>query len=211
MLLRVLRILRILRILRLLKGAKDLRDLIVTMVLSFPSLLNVGSLLALILFIFSVLGVTMFTFVAHGDPISDAHGGISSMRNFDTLGNAFLVLLQCLTGDGWSTVMADAMKSEESGRCSEDAGDCGSVAAIPFFISFQVRAALLLASPASFSPAHFTSSLPLLLISPARTPLLPSLHLLSTSLPPDHRLLHLPQPRRRRHPRELCDALLCEP
>ena len=52
MLLRVLRILRILRILRLLKGAKQLRDLIVTMVLSFPSLMNVGSLLALVLFIY---------------------------------------------------------------------------------------------------------------------------------------------------------------
>ena len=48
MLLRVMRILRILRIMRLLKGAKQLRDLIVTMVLSFPSLLNVGSLLCLI-------------------------------------------------------------------------------------------------------------------------------------------------------------------
>ena len=47
MLLRVLRVLRILRILRLLKGAKQLRDLIVTMILSFPSLLNVGSLLCL--------------------------------------------------------------------------------------------------------------------------------------------------------------------
>lgn len=61
MLLRVLRVFRILRILRLLKGAKELRDLIVTMILSFPSLLNVASLLALVLFIFSVLGVNLFT------------------------------------------------------------------------------------------------------------------------------------------------------
>merc|ERR1719424_2405677 len=52
MLLRVLRVFRILRILRLLKGAKQLRDLIVTMILSFPSLINVGSILALIMFIY---------------------------------------------------------------------------------------------------------------------------------------------------------------
>ena len=77
MLLRVMRILRILRILRLLKGAKELRDLIVTMVLSFPSLLNVGSLLALVIFIYAVLGVNMFTFIAHGDPIADAAAGIN--------------------------------------------------------------------------------------------------------------------------------------
>jgi hypothetical protein len=56
MLLRVLRILRILRILRLLKGAKELRNLLVTMILSFPSLLNVGSMLALVVFIYAVLG-----------------------------------------------------------------------------------------------------------------------------------------------------------
>ena len=89
MLLRVLRVLRILRILRLLKGAKELRDLIVTMILSFPSLLNVGSLLALILFIYSVLGINLFTFVAHA-----GSGGISDIRNFDTLGSAFLILMQ---------------------------------------------------------------------------------------------------------------------
>merc|ERR1719424_79526 len=52
MLLRVLRVFRVLRILRLLKGAKELRNLIVTMILSFPSLINVGSILALIMFIY---------------------------------------------------------------------------------------------------------------------------------------------------------------
>ena len=148
MLLRVMRILRILRILRLLKGAKELRDLIVTMVLSFPSLLNVGSLLALIMFIYSVLGVNLFTFVAHGDPISEAHGGINYQRNFDTFNNAFLLLLQCLTGDGWSSVMADAMKDEASGKCVMAEGNCGSPASIPFFITFQVCMA---------APFHLTS------------------------------------------------------
>ena len=74
MLLRVLRVLRILRILRLLKGAKDLRDLIVCMILSFPSLVNVCGILALIVFIYAVLGVTMFTFVAHNDNITEVCG-----------------------------------------------------------------------------------------------------------------------------------------
>ena len=64
MMLRVLRIFRILRIMRLLKGARGLRDLMVTMVLSFPSLLNVGSLLALIIYMYAILGVQLFTFLA---------------------------------------------------------------------------------------------------------------------------------------------------
>ena len=45
MLFRVLRLFRILRILRLLKSkrAKGLRDLMITMLLSFPAMANVGS------------------------------------------------------------------------------------------------------------------------------------------------------------------------
>jgi hypothetical protein len=143
MLLRALRVLRVLRILRLLKGAKQLRDLIVTMVLSFPSLLNVGSLLALIVFMFAVLGVNMFTFVAHGDPLRGFHGGINAQRNFDGLGNALLVLLQCLTSDGWSSVMADAMQDEAGGACSDAAGDCGTLLAVPYFIAFQIVGSFL--------------------------------------------------------------------
>ena len=70
--------------------------------------------------------------------IEDAHGGINDQRNFDTLGATFLVLLQCLTSDGWSTVMAAAMKDEESGGCSDARGDCGTPAAVPYFLSLQV-------------------------------------------------------------------------
>ena len=56
MLLRVLRILRILRILRLLKGQKQLRNLISTIILSFPALINVAQMIALVIFMFSILG-----------------------------------------------------------------------------------------------------------------------------------------------------------
>ena len=163
MLLRVMRILRILRILRLLKGAKQLRDLILTMMLSFPSLLNVVSLLCLILFIYAVLGVSLFTFVAHGDPVLDHHGGINVQRNFDTFGNAVLVLLQCLTSDGWSTVMADAMMREADGRCLESEGNCGTDAAIPYFVSYQIIGSFILLNLVvavileNFSTLYFTS------------------------------------------------------
>ena len=65
MVLRVMRVFRILRVLRLLKGprAKGIRQLVMTLVLSFPSLVNVASLLALISFIYAVLGVVLFTFL----------------------------------------------------------------------------------------------------------------------------------------------------
>ena len=137
-LIRVMRMLRIIRILRLLRSAKALRDLIMTTILSFPSLVNVGSLLALIIFMYSVLGVQLFTFLNHDQPFVGIHSGINELRNFATVGSSALLLFQCLTGDGWSGLMADAMIDESSGRCSYADGDCGSVVAVPYFISFQI-------------------------------------------------------------------------
>ena len=131
MLLRVLRVLRVLRIIRLLKNAKELRNLIMTMIYSFPSLVNVCAVLALIVFMYSVLGVDLFTFIAHQENIDD-------WRNFETLTNAALLLFQCLTNDAWSGLMADAMVEAHTGACSVDEGTCGSWIAIPYFISFQV-------------------------------------------------------------------------
>ena len=66
-LLRVLRVARVLRILRLLKNLKGLRDLVFTLVLAFPGLINVGALLGLVMFMYAVLGMNVFTFVMHGD------------------------------------------------------------------------------------------------------------------------------------------------
>ncbi|KOO32672.1 voltage-gated ion channel superfamily [Chrysochromulina tobinii] len=133
MVLRVLRVLRILRILRLLKGAKELRNLIVTMVLSLPSLVNVGAMLALLTFIFAVLGQNLFPFLKHQD-------SINSMRNFESLGSAMLLLFQCLTGDGWSSLMTEAMLSPQSGKCNNELEhpNCGSDVAVPYFISFML-------------------------------------------------------------------------
>ena len=91
---------------------------------------QVCGVLALIIFIYAILGVDFFTFVAHQQNIND-------YRNFDDLGHAGLLLFQCLTGDAWSALMTDAMVADGAG-CSEGAGDCGSWIAIPYFISFQV-------------------------------------------------------------------------
>ena len=139
MLLRILRVARIMRILRLLKGFKGLRDLLMTMVLSFPSFVNVGGLLLLVTFIYAVLGVQLFTFVKSGEAMND-------QRNFDSFPSAYLVLLQCLTGDNWSGLMYDAMVGPERG-CDPDAQpvtDCGSALAIPFFISYTILGAFVL-------------------------------------------------------------------
>jgi hypothetical protein len=131
-LLRVLRVLRVLRILRLLKNLKGLRDLVFTLILAFPGLINVGALLLLVMFIYAVLGMNIFTFVMHGDVLNDN-------KNFETFGSACLVLFQCLTCDGWSEFMDDLLVDEHRG-CDPNASpsDCGTPLSLPFFISWTV-------------------------------------------------------------------------
>jgi hypothetical protein len=109
MMLRILRVLRVLRLVRLVKNAKGVLDLVVTLILSFPALMNVAGLLGLVLFMYSVLGTNLFTYVLLPGMELNAH------RNFWSVPSAFLVLFQCLTNDAWSLVMDDLTVTPERG------------------------------------------------------------------------------------------------
>lgn len=65
-LIRVIRVFRITKILRLVKSLKGLQKLIETIIISLPSLLNVGALLFLIMFIYSILGCFLFKNISEG-------------------------------------------------------------------------------------------------------------------------------------------------
>jgi len=59
----VVRAFRILRVLKLIRKAKNLQKILNTFLLAIPELANVGALLFLFLFLFSVLGVFLFSAV----------------------------------------------------------------------------------------------------------------------------------------------------
>ena len=64
----VVRTFRIGRICRLVKGAEALNQLFNTLILTIPGVVNIGSLLILLYFIFSILAVQLFATVGfHGD------------------------------------------------------------------------------------------------------------------------------------------------
>ena len=126
MLLRVLRIARLLRILRLLRSFAGLRNVLMTLFLSFPSFLNVAALLALVIFMYAVLGVQLFYGVEPGVLLRGS-------RTFQDVGSASQLLFQCLTGDGWSAMMLDATAAS-------------SGFAYGYFISFILLGLLVLAN-----------------------------------------------------------------
>ena len=105
-----------------------------TIIISVPALLNVIALLLLVSFIYSVLGVNIFTFVMKPGEQLDAQ------RNFDSVSSAALVLFQVLTNDQWSVMMNDLMIGPERG-CHPDVypTDCGSsFAPVLFFFTFKL-------------------------------------------------------------------------
>ena len=110
-----------LRAMRLVQHAKGLSNLVKTIVLSVPSLLNVLSLLSLIVFIYSALGVELYAFVERGPLFTD-------QRNFEYFGSALLFSFQCLTGDGWSGLMNEALLDDS----------LSPMLTVTFFVSFQV-------------------------------------------------------------------------
>ena len=134
----LLRLGRLLRIVRVLRSYKRMRDLILTIAWMIPSILNVGLLLSILMYVYAILGRQLFAFLAGPEAGGGVNGGITEERNFQTFGSSLLVVFQVLTEDGWSKIMADAMLVEENGECVQALGNCGTLAAIPFFISFHL-------------------------------------------------------------------------
>ncbi|KAE9001800.1 Sodium channel protein type 5 subunit alpha [Phytophthora rubi] len=96
----LVRVFRVTRILRLVKASKSIRQILVTLYIALPGLSNITSILFLMLFIYSTMGVQIFAKVALSDNI-DSHA------NFQDFGNGFLFLLRAATGEAWNSCMHD--------------------------------------------------------------------------------------------------------
>jgi hypothetical protein len=147
MIMRIFRILRILLIVRVPRKFRRFRDLVLTVVYMLPSILNIGMLISILMYVYAILGRQLFARLAGPEAGGGANGGITNERNFQTLGSSLLIVSQVLTEDGWSKVMADCLLNDDerfSGMCSYEVGDCGSVVAVPYFISCHLFGSLVL-------------------------------------------------------------------
>ena len=70
-----------------------------TLMISFPAMANIGSLLLLLNLIYSVLGVYLFA------EVMPTPGLIDSVTNFQTVGKAFITLIRIMTGEEWPKLM----------------------------------------------------------------------------------------------------------
>ncbi|XP_055360673.1 sodium channel protein type 4 subunit alpha A [Betta splendens] len=102
---RVIRLARIGRILRLIKGAKGIRTLLFALMMSLPALFNIGLLLFLIMFIFSIFAMSNFAYVKK-------EAGIDDIFNFETFGGSIICLFQITTSAGWDGLLLPMLNRE---------------------------------------------------------------------------------------------------
>ncbi len=88
----IIRAFRIARIFRLIKRAKSLKLVFDTFIVTLPALANVGSLLLLLIYLYAVLGVQLFSDIKRNGYLSDG-------ANFESFSKAFLTLFIFATGD----------------------------------------------------------------------------------------------------------------
>ena len=125
----VLRVFRIARIFRLLAKFKGLTNLFLAIVQALPTILNVGTVLFLVYFIYAILAMNLFGTVKRGDFLSDR-------ANFETFGVSLLTMFRMSTGESWNGIMMDCRVMPPD---CEEGVDCGNHTMAPvFFISFQV-------------------------------------------------------------------------
>lgn len=94
----VIRAFRLGRMLRLFRRMRSLKLIFQTFMLTIPAIQNVGFLLCLLLYIYSVLGMQLFQEVKRNGPL-DHH------INFSTIGYAFLTMFRVSTGEAWHDLM----------------------------------------------------------------------------------------------------------
>ena len=124
---RILRLTRLVRVVRVVKSMEGLQRIFLTIYLALPSLVNVGSLLVLLFFIFAVLGVQLFGAVPYGSYMNNH-------ANFRDVLVSAITLFRCSTGEGWQDIMTE-LKQVNSTTASQ---------ATAFFIVFLTLASYML-------------------------------------------------------------------
>jgi len=128
----VLRALRISRLFRMIRIFRGFRDAFNTMLLSLPFLVNIGALILLLYFIYSVAGMSLFGELPRGE-------FINKHANFETFYNSMITLFRASTGESWNGLMHDCSGYGCSGN------DCGNpTIAVLFWVSFSVIGSFVL-------------------------------------------------------------------
>jgi len=130
----VFRVCRVLRIFRLALRFAGIKRLLRTLLFTLPSVMNVLALLTLVIFIFTVLGMSFFGNNRFATVEDHAHYALyNDHANFRYFHIGFFALFRMCTGESWNAIMHDVMDAN------------GGIASL-FFVSYMIIASYLLLS-----------------------------------------------------------------
>ncbi|KAL3063951.1 hypothetical protein OYC64_000292 [Pagothenia borchgrevinki] len=137
------RLFRVMRLVKLLSRGEGIRTLLWTFIKSFQALPYVALLIAMLFFIYAVIGMQVFGKIAMVDGTQ-----INRNNNFQTFPQAVLMLFRCATGEAWQEIMLACLPGKlcdpESEYNPGEERTCGSGFAIIYFISFYMLCAFLI-------------------------------------------------------------------
>ncbi|XP_056131493.1 voltage-dependent L-type calcium channel subunit alpha-1D [Lampris incognitus] len=137
------RLFRVMRLVKLLSRGEGIRTLLWTFIKSFQALPYVALLIAMLFFIYAVIGMQVFGKIAMVDGTQ-----INRNNNFQTFPQAVLMLFRCATGEAWQEIMLACMPGKlcdpESDYSPGEEKTCGSGFAVIYFISFYMLCAFLI-------------------------------------------------------------------
>ncbi|XP_077433155.1 voltage-dependent L-type calcium channel subunit alpha-1D isoform X7 [Vanacampus margaritifer] len=137
------RLFRVMRLVKLLSRGDGIRTLLWTFIKSFQALPYVALLIAMLFFIYAVIGMQVFGKIAMVDGTQ-----INRNNNFQTFPQAVLMLFRCATGEAWQEIMLACLPGKlcdtESDYNPGEERTCGSSFAIIYFITFYMLCAFLI-------------------------------------------------------------------
>ncbi|XP_060526741.1 voltage-dependent calcium channel type A subunit alpha-1 isoform X5 [Cylas formicarius] len=126
-----LRLFRAARLIKLLRQGYTIRILLWTFVQSFKALPYVCLLIAMLFFIYAIIGMQVF------GNINLPSDSINRHNNFRNFIQGLMLLFRCATGENWPSIMLSCVKGQE---CDPNTGkegkECGSNLAYMYFVSF---------------------------------------------------------------------------
>ncbi|XP_055947185.1 voltage-dependent calcium channel type A subunit alpha-1-like [Argiope bruennichi] len=127
-----LRLFRAARLIKLLRQGYTIRILLWTFIQSFKALPYVCLLIAMLFFIYAIIGMQVF-----GNIALNPEQQITRHNNFRSFFQGLMLLFRCATGEAWQAIMLSCIKGSP---CDERSGkgpkECGSNLAYAYFVSF---------------------------------------------------------------------------
>merc|ERR550519_2033411 len=112
------RLFRVMRLVKLLSKGEGIRTLLWTFIKSFQALPWVGLLIALIFFIYGVVGMQIFGRIEMNDDTN-----IHRNNNFQTFTQSLLLLFRSATGEAWQEIMLSCISGDDVAHCDEKSDD----------------------------------------------------------------------------------------